>query len=113
MRAAPVSLIGHDAGLMVAYAYAQAFREEVSHLIVMPSSTASRRFSKHPDKQCQRERRKPICDDRGAALRRREISFSQGAKWNALISTYIGTIPLSGEASCPAEHIMSAPPLVT
>jgi hypothetical protein len=27
------------------------------------------------------------------------ISLSQGAKWKALISTYIGTIPLSGEAS--------------
>jgi len=61
----------------------------------------------------QRQWSKPICDDRGATLRRREISFSQGAKWNALISTYIGTIPLSGEASCPAEHIMSAPPLGT
>jgi pimeloyl-ACP methyl ester carboxylesterase len=28
-------LIGHDIGLMVAYAYAQAFRDEVSHLVVM------------------------------------------------------------------------------
>lgn len=27
-----------------------------------------------------------------------EISLSQGAKWKALISTYIGTIPLSGDA---------------
>ncbi len=79
----------------------------------MPSSTASRRFSRHHDKQCQRERRKPICDDPRAALRRREISFSQGAEWNSLISTYIGTIPLSGDTSCPAEHIMSAPPLDT
>lgn len=31
----PVILVGHDIGLMVAYAYAQAFRDEVSHLVVM------------------------------------------------------------------------------
>jgi pimeloyl-ACP methyl ester carboxylesterase len=31
----PVALVGHDIGLMVAYAYAQAFRDEVSHLVVM------------------------------------------------------------------------------
>src|SRR5580704_12064629 len=37
--------------------------------------------------------------DRWTPLRLLEISFSQGAKWKALISTYIGTIPLSGEAS--------------
>jgi pimeloyl-ACP methyl ester carboxylesterase len=33
--AGPLVLIGHDIGLMVAYAYAQAFRDEVSHLVVM------------------------------------------------------------------------------
>lgn len=31
----PVVLIGHDIGLMVAYAYAQAYRDEVSHLVVV------------------------------------------------------------------------------
>jgi pimeloyl-ACP methyl ester carboxylesterase len=31
----PVAVAGHDIGLMVAYAYAQAYRDEVSHLIVM------------------------------------------------------------------------------
>jgi pimeloyl-ACP methyl ester carboxylesterase len=31
----PVVLVGHDIGLMVAYAYAQAYRDAVSHLIVM------------------------------------------------------------------------------
>ena len=31
----PVILCGHDIGLMVAYAYAQAFRTEVTHLVVM------------------------------------------------------------------------------
>ena len=31
----PVVLIGHDIGLMVAYAYAQAYRSEVSHLVVV------------------------------------------------------------------------------
>jgi pimeloyl-ACP methyl ester carboxylesterase len=31
----PVVLVGHDIGLMVAYAYAQAYRDEVSHLVIM------------------------------------------------------------------------------
>jgi pimeloyl-ACP methyl ester carboxylesterase len=31
----PILLVGHDIGLMVAYAYAQAHREDVSHLVVM------------------------------------------------------------------------------
>jgi hypothetical protein len=43
-------------------------------------------------------------------VRRDEISFSQGAEWNALISKYIGTIPLSGDASCAAEQSISAGP---
>ncbi|HKA89790.1 MAG TPA: alpha/beta hydrolase [Haliangiales bacterium] len=30
----PVVVVGHDIGLMVAYAYAQAYREDVSHLVV-------------------------------------------------------------------------------
>lgn len=29
----PIALVGHDIGLMVAYAYAQLFRDEVSHLV--------------------------------------------------------------------------------
>src|SRR5687768_10328879 len=33
--------------------------------------------------------------DRWASLRRRDISFSQGAEWKALISTYIAAIPVS------------------
>jgi pimeloyl-ACP methyl ester carboxylesterase len=28
-------MVGHDIGLMIAYAYAQAYRDEVSHLIVI------------------------------------------------------------------------------
>jgi hypothetical protein len=40
------------------------------------------------------------------ARRRLAISFSQGVEWKALISTYIGTIPLSGDA---AEQSMSPP----
>lgn len=32
---APIALVGHDIGLMVAYAYAQMFREEVPHLAVI------------------------------------------------------------------------------
>jgi len=39
-----------------------------------------------------------------------EISFSQGAGWKALISKYIGTIPLSGDASCAAEQSISGGP---
>ena len=31
----PVIMVGHDIGLMVAYAYAEIFREETSHLVVM------------------------------------------------------------------------------
>jgi pimeloyl-ACP methyl ester carboxylesterase len=31
----PVALVGHDIGLMVAYAYAQAYRDEVSRLVVV------------------------------------------------------------------------------
>jgi pimeloyl-ACP methyl ester carboxylesterase len=31
----PVVLVGHDIGLMVAYAYAQAYRDEVSRLVVV------------------------------------------------------------------------------
>jgi len=49
----------------------------------------------------------------GGQRYRRRISFSQGAEWNALISTYIGTIPLSGDTPCAAEHIMSASPPAT
>ncbi|MBV8212920.1 MAG: alpha/beta hydrolase [Verrucomicrobia bacterium] len=31
----PVVMVGHDLGLMVAYAYTQTYRDEVSHLVVM------------------------------------------------------------------------------
>lgn len=31
----PVIIVGHDIGLMVAYAYAEMFRDEVSHLVVV------------------------------------------------------------------------------
>ena len=46
---------------------------------------------------------------RWAPLRRLEISFSQGAEWKALISMYIGTIPVSGDP-CPAEQSISIGP---
>jgi hypothetical protein len=49
--------------------------------------------------------------DRMAPLRQLAISFSQGAEWKALISKYIGTIPLSGDAFWAAEqNISSGPP---
>jgi hypothetical protein len=44
-----------------------------------------------------------------APLRRLEISFSQGGEWKALISKYIGIIPLTGDV-CPAEHNISGWP---
>jgi hypothetical protein len=44
---------------------------------------------------------------RPAPFRRLEISFSHGGEWKALISKYIGTIPVSGDASCVAEQSMS------
>jgi hypothetical protein len=47
--------------------------------------------------------------DRHTRLRRLEISFSQGAEWKALISTYIGTMPLSGDALT-IEHNASGDP---
>ena len=31
----PVALVGHDIGLMIAYAYAQAYRDDVSHLVII------------------------------------------------------------------------------
>lgn len=31
----PVVLVGHDIGLMIAYAYAQTYREEISHLVTV------------------------------------------------------------------------------
>ena len=43
-------------------------------------------------------------------MRRPEISFSQGAEWKALISKYIRTIPLNGDASCAAEQSISGGP---
>ena len=35
------------------------------------------------------------------------MSFSQGAKWKALINKYIGTIPFSGDGCRAAEQSMS------
>ncbi len=32
---APIILVGHDIGLMIAYAYAQAYRDDISHLVIM------------------------------------------------------------------------------
>jgi pimeloyl-ACP methyl ester carboxylesterase len=33
--AGPIALVGHDVGLMVAYAYAQTFRDDLSHLAMI------------------------------------------------------------------------------
>jgi pimeloyl-ACP methyl ester carboxylesterase len=45
-------LVGHDIGLMVSYAYAQMFREEVSHLVVvdapLPGTAAFDRLRSDP-----------------------------------------------------------------
>jgi len=48
----PVVLVGHDIGLMVAYAYAQAHQDEVSHLVVvdapLPGTTVFDRLRNDP-----------------------------------------------------------------
>ncbi|MDT0341847.1 alpha/beta fold hydrolase [Streptomyces litchfieldiae] len=48
----PVALVGHDIGLMVAYAYAQAYRDEVTHLAVvdapLPGTTVFDRLRGDP-----------------------------------------------------------------
>src|SRR6266705_2029510 len=57
--------------------------------------------------KCQTD---PVLDqDPRAPLRRLEISFSQGAEWKALISMYIGTIPVGGDPR-PAEQSISIGP---
>jgi hypothetical protein len=77
-------------------------------------------MSKKPEKpktrECSRARKvgnrsiwRTPDHDRRAPLRRLETSFSQGAKWKALISMYIGTIPFSGDP-CPAEQSISIGP---
>jgi hypothetical protein len=48
--------------------------------------------------------------DRRASLRRLEKSLSQGAKWKALISKYIATIPPNGDAPGAAEQSISGAP---
>jgi hypothetical protein len=48
--------------------------------------------------------------DRCASLRRPEISLSQGAEWKALISPYIGTMPVIADASPADEQSMSGGP---
>jgi hypothetical protein len=73
------------------------------------------RYSRSPNAaQCaghdRASPRRRADQDRRAPLRRLEISFSQGAEWKALISRYVRTIPLSGDASCAAEQSMSEPP---
>ena len=56
----------------------------------------------------------PAYSDQRALLRLLEIKVSQGAEWKALISNYIGSIPLSGDASCAAGHVIAiCPPPVT
>src|SRR5262245_23803523 len=41
------------------------------------------------------------------ALALAETSFSHGAEWKAVISTYIGTMPVSGNAGCAGMHSMA------
>jgi pimeloyl-ACP methyl ester carboxylesterase len=48
----PVAVLGHDIGLMIAYAYAQAYRNDVSHLVIMdaplPGTTVFDRLRSDP-----------------------------------------------------------------
>jgi pimeloyl-ACP methyl ester carboxylesterase len=50
--AGTVALVGHDIGLMVAYAYAQVYRDEVSHLAIIdapiPGTTVFDRVKSNP-----------------------------------------------------------------
>jgi hypothetical protein len=56
-----------------------------------------------------RHRELKLTASSGSIFNRRKISFSQGAEWKALISRYIGAIPLSGDAP-PIEHNASGDP---
>jgi pimeloyl-ACP methyl ester carboxylesterase len=48
----PVDIVGHDIGLMVGYAYAQAYRDDVAHLVIMdapiPGTSAFERVQSNP-----------------------------------------------------------------
>jgi len=66
--------------------------------VLRQSSTPRRSIWRTPDQ------------DRRTPLRRLEISFSQGAEWKALISKYIGTIPLSGDARATEQSISAGRP---
>jgi len=48
----PIILVGHDIGLMVAYAFAQAYRDEVSHLVIidapLPGTAVFERLKSNP-----------------------------------------------------------------
>jgi hypothetical protein len=56
----------------------------------------------------------PVMSRHGRApFRRLKTSLSQGAEWKALISKYIGTIPLSGDACAAEQSISGVPPLRT
>jgi hypothetical protein len=53
----------------------------------------------------------PLPDrDPRASLRHLKTSFSQGVEWKALISRYIGIIPLSDDQPCAAEQSISGAP---
>src|SRR6185437_2011794 len=69
---------------------------------VQPLSAARRgAFPRKHDRLNQLNRR------RGFAA---AISFSQGAAWNTLISTYIGAMPLSGDERGMPPHSVSIEP---
>src|SRR4051794_17370553 len=78
-----------------------------SHPVSMRTAPIAQHFGTDPQ-------RIEAIDHRLPPRRRRKISFSQGVEWKALISTYIGTMPLSGHAPCP-EHSesMAPPPIAT
>ena len=58
----------------------------------------------------RRERYRTSWDDLRAMLPPAKIRFSHGAEWKALISKYIETIPVKGDASCAAEQSVSGMP---
>ena len=75
-----------------------------ARLIQMPRVRAA------AQKYRRRERYTTSWDDLRAMLPPAKIRFSHGAEWKALISKYIETIPVSGDASCVAEQSMSGEP---
>ena len=76
------------------------------------SGEAKDRLKDFLEKRAAKVLRAPFPQEEERQLRRPEINLSHGAVWNALISKYIGTIPLSGDPRCAAVQSHCGWPLV-